>query len=66
MTRPASPLAIKAAIREEALRVGFDAVGFMVDCPPADQADPSAYLNVIEEFTAALPGAGTRAAVISS
>jgi acyl-CoA synthetase (NDP forming) len=47
-------------------RSGFDAVGFMVDCPPADAADPTAYLNVIEEFAAALPGAAARGAVISS
>ncbi|HYL02512.1 MAG TPA: acetate--CoA ligase family protein [Steroidobacteraceae bacterium] len=47
-------------------RAGFDAVGFMIDCPPAAEADPGAYLNAIEEFTAAAPGAPTRAAVISS
>jgi acetyl-CoA synthetase len=47
-------------------RAGYDAVGFMIDCPPADEADPSAYLAVIEEFTAALPGASTRGAIISS
>jgi acetyl-CoA synthetase len=49
-----------------AQRAGYDAVAFMVDCPPASQADPAAYLAAIEEFAAALPGASTRGAVISS
>jgi acetyl-CoA synthetase len=49
-----------------AQRSGFDAVGFMIDCPPEGAADASAYLNGIEEFIAALPGAPSRAAVISS
>jgi acyl-CoA synthetase (NDP forming) len=48
-----------------AQRAGFDAVAFMVDCPPA-AADASAYVAVIEEFAAAFPGAPTRAAVLSS
>src|SRR5579883_2778239 len=45
---------------------GYDAAGFMVDCPPEDQADPATYLAAIEEFIAAYPGAPARAAVISS
>lgn len=45
---------------------GYDAVGLMVDCPPADQADPASYVAVIEEFLAAYPGPPARAAVISS
>ncbi|HEV2284429.1 MAG TPA: acetate--CoA ligase family protein [Steroidobacteraceae bacterium] len=49
-----------------AQRAGYDAVGFMIDCPPAEQADASAYLHGIEEFIAASPGAASRAAVISS
>jgi acyl-CoA synthetase (NDP forming) len=49
-----------------AQRAGFDAVGFLVDCPPHDAADDSTYVRVIEEFAAALPGAASRAAVISS
>jgi acyl-CoA synthetase (NDP forming) len=49
-----------------AQRSGFDAVGFMIDCPPAGEADASAYLNGIEEFIAAIPGAPSRGAVISS
>src|SRR5262249_58686886 len=49
-----------------AQRAGYDAVGFLVDCPPADAADDTTYVRVIEEFAAALPGAPTRGAVISS
>jgi acetyl-CoA synthetase len=49
-----------------AQRAGYDAVGFMIDCPPEGQADGGAYLNGIEEFLAAIPGAATRGAVISS
>lgn len=45
---------------------GYDSVGIMVDCPPADRADPTSYVAVIEEFLAAYPGAPARAAVISS
>ena len=48
-----------------AQRAGFDVVAFLVDCPPAG-ADDSTYVRVIEEFAAALPGAPTRGAVISS
>jgi acetyl-CoA synthetase len=46
-------------------RAGYDAVGFMLDCPPAG-ADDTAYVNVVKEFAAALPGAPTRGAVVSS
>jgi acetate---CoA ligase (ADP-forming) len=49
-----------------ALRAGFDAVGFMIDCPSAQKADPASYIAAIEEFIAAYPGARTRAAVICS
>jgi len=47
-------------------RAGFDTVGFMVDCPPAAKADPKSYVDAIEEFIAALPGAPTRGAVMCS
>jgi acetyl-CoA synthetase len=47
-------------------RAGFDVVAFLVDCPPEGAADDSAYVSVIEEFAAALPGATTRGAVIAS
>jgi acyl-CoA synthetase (NDP forming) len=48
-----------------ALRSGFDAVAFLLDCPPAG-ADDSTYVRTIEEFAQALPGAKSRAAVLSS
>jgi acyl-CoA synthetase (NDP forming) len=47
-------------------RAGFDVVGFLVDCPPEGVADDSAYVSVIEQFAAALPGATSRGAVIAS
>jgi len=47
-------------------RAGFDAVAFMLDCPPPAAADDSAYTRVIAEFAAALPGAPSRAALVSS
>jgi acetate---CoA ligase (ADP-forming) len=49
-----------------AQRAGYDAVGFMIDCPPEGQADASAYLDGIEEFVLASAGAPARAALISS
>ena len=48
-----------------AQRSGFDLVAFLLDCPPTG-ADDAAYVRAIGEFAAALPGAATRAAVISS
>ena len=47
-------------------RAGYDLVGFMIDCPPPAEADAAAYLNAIEEFAQALPGAPARGAVIAS
>ncbi len=49
-----------------ALRAGFDAVAFLLDCPPESLADDSAYVRAIEEFAAALPGAPSRAVLLSS
>jgi acetate---CoA ligase (ADP-forming) len=46
-------------------RSGYDAVAFMLDCPPAP-ADDVAYVNAVKEFAAALPGAPARGAVVSS
>ncbi len=54
------------AMFSETQRAGYDAVGFMIDCPPEGQADATAYLHGIEEFIAASPGARSRAAIISS
>jgi acyl-CoA synthetase (NDP forming) len=45
---------------------GFDATGFMIDCPPADQADPAAYVVAIEQYIATFPGPPARGAVICS
>jgi acetate---CoA ligase (ADP-forming) len=53
------------AMFDVVLRSGYDAVGFMLDCPPPP-GDATAYVNVVKEFAAALPGAATRAALISS
>jgi acyl-CoA synthetase (NDP forming) len=47
-------------------RSGYDAVGFMIDSPPAAKADPASYVAAIEEFIAAYPGADSRGAVICS
>jgi acetyl-CoA synthetase len=47
------------------LRAGYDAVGFMIDCPPPP-ADAGSYVAAIEELVAASEGAPSRAAVISS
>jgi acetyl-CoA synthetase len=54
------------AMFSEALRAGFDAVAFQLDCPPESAADDSAYVRAIEEFAAALPGAASRALLVSS
>jgi len=47
-------------------RAGYDAVSFMLDCPPVGAADDTAYVNVVKEFAAALSGAATRGALVSS
>jgi acyl-CoA synthetase (NDP forming) len=49
-----------------ALRAGYDAVGFLLDCPPENAADDSSYVLALDEFAAALPGAQSRAVLISS
>jgi acyl-CoA synthetase (NDP forming) len=48
------------------LRCGYDAVGFVLDCPPEGKADTSAFTAAIDEFIAASAGAPTRAALIAS
>lgn len=47
-------------------RSGFDVTGFMIDCPPADQADPAAYVVAIDQYIKAFPGPPARGAVICS
>lgn len=44
----------------------FDAVAFMLDCPPVPEADDSAYTPVIDRFCAAAQGRGPRAVLLSS
>ncbi|HEY5102225.1 MAG TPA: acetate--CoA ligase family protein [Steroidobacteraceae bacterium] len=59
----------RAAVRAmftQILRCGFDVVGFVLDCPPEDKADTSAFIAVIDEFIAAAIGAPSRAALIAS
>jgi acetate---CoA ligase (ADP-forming) len=46
-------------------RASFDAVAFMIDCPPPP-ADPASYLAAIEEFITAAAGAPCRAIIVSS
>jgi len=48
------------------LRAGYDAVGFMLDNPPEQKADVSAFMGAIEEFIGAAQGTPTRAALIAS
>lgn len=54
------------AMFEVALGAGFDAVAFLIDCPPPAAADDSTYVRVIEEFIAARGGSRARAALICS
>jgi acyl-CoA synthetase (NDP forming) len=48
------------------LRAGYDAVGFMLDCPPEAKADTSAFDAAIDAFIGASHGAPARAALIAS
>jgi acetyl-CoA synthetase len=53
------------------LNAGYDAVGFMLDCPPEQKADTSSYHRVIDEFIAAAQaaaagGAASRATLMAS
>ena len=47
-------------------QAGFDAAGFMLDCPPEDEADPAAYVSAIDQYIATFPGLPTRSALISA
>ena len=47
-------------------RADYDAVAFMLDCPPAERADTSAYDMPIDEFIRASQGSPTRAAMLAS
>jgi acetyl-CoA synthetase len=59
------PPALKRVF-SEVLHAGFDAAGFMLDCPPAQKADTAAFDAVIDVFIEASRGAPTRAALIAS
>ncbi len=59
------PPALKRVF-SEVLRAGFDAAGFMLDCPPEQKADTAAFDAVIDVFIEAARGAPTRAALIAS
>ena len=48
------------------LHAGYDAVGFMLDCPPDGKADSSSFDAVIDVFIAASQATPTRAALIAS
>jgi acetate---CoA ligase (ADP-forming) len=54
------------AMFDVVLRAGYDAVAFMLDCPPEHSADDSAYVSVVKQFAEALPGSATRGALVSS
>jgi acetyl-CoA synthetase len=47
-------------------RADYDAIAFMLDCPPAHRADTSSYDGPIDEFILASQGSATRAAMLSS
>jgi acyl-CoA synthetase (NDP forming) len=58
------PPALKRVF-SEVLHAGYDAAGFMLDCPPAP-ADTASFDAVIDVFIEAARGAPTRAALIAS
>jgi len=58
------PPALKRVF-SEVLHAGYDAVGFMLDCPPAP-ANTASFDAVIDVFIEASRGAPTRAALIAS
>jgi acetate---CoA ligase (ADP-forming) len=50
----------------EVLNAGYDAAGFMLDCPPEQKADTTSFDAVIDVFIDAARNAPTRAALIAS
>lgn len=48
------------------LNTDYDAVAFMLDCPPADRADVAAFDGPIRDFVDVAQGASARAAMLSS
>jgi acetyl-CoA synthetase len=59
------PPALKRVF-SEVLHAGYDAAGFMLDCPPAQKSDTASFDAVIDVFIEAARGAPTRAALIAS
>ena len=53
-------------IFDQVLGADTDAVAFMLDCPPTDLADDSAFVAVIDQFIAAAASARPRAALLAS
>ena len=59
------PPALKRVF-SEVLHAGYDAVGFMLDCPPLHKADTASFDAVINVFIEVARDAPTRAALIAS
>ena len=54
------------ALFDTVMAGGFDLVAFMLDSPPEEKADLSAFTVVIDAFVAAAGAAGARAALLAS
>lgn len=54
------------ALFKEVFSAGYDSVAFMLDCPPPDRADTSAYDMPIKEFVAAAEQSKSRGAMLAS
>jgi acetyl-CoA synthetase len=54
------------ALFSAVLNTEYDAVAFMLDCPPVDRADVAAFDGPIRDFVEIAQGATTRAAMLSS
>ena len=54
------------ALFKEVFSAGYDSVAFMLDCPPSDRADTTAYDMPIREFVAAAEQSKSRGAMLAS
>jgi acetyl-CoA synthetase len=54
------------ALFASVFKAGYDAVAFMLDCPPADRSDTSAFDGPIRLFVDEAKKAGVRAAMLAS
>jgi acetyl-CoA synthetase len=54
------------ALFSSVFKAGYDAVAFMLDCPPADRSDTSAFDGPIRLFVEEARKAGARAAMLAS